>query len=283
MIQVMSTTGELIPVSFINFSDGATTLKMKIREELLDKPLTVTFLPTTPVNDFFWLIPLVNSSLDCQNFKGKRNLNVPYLPHGRADRVFEKGNPLPLDEVLHLFNKFDHVTMTDPHNWSLFNDLFKLDVNVTTRIIPQHKCFLELFSSKVKENTVLVSPDKGSCPKVVTLNYSLSLRGRECEVVVANKVRENGKIVKTELKKDVDLTGKECVIVDDICDGGGTFIPLAKLLKEKGALSVKLYVTHMIGSKGLDVFKGVIDELLVYQCVGKYVNSCDIMNFNNRY
>ena len=91
---------------------------------------------------FFWLIPLVSSSLDCQNFKGKRNLNVPYLPHGRADRVFEKGNPLPLREVLWLFKKFDHVTITDPHSWSPFK-LFQLNPNANTTIqmIPQRKCF----------------------------------------------------------------------------------------------------------------------------------------------
>ena len=280
MIQVMSATGELIPVSFLNFSDGATTLKMVIREELLDKPLTITFLPTTPVNDFFWLIPLVLSSLHYQSFSGERNLHLPYLPHGRADRVFEKGNPLPLSKVLATFNKFDKVTIVDPHT---IDNLLLLGNQTKIEVIPQHKCFIHLFLNKVKENTVLVSPDKGAYSKVLELKGELSSYMKHCEVVVANKVRENGKIIKTELKEDVDLTGKECIIVDDICDGGGTFIPLAKLLKEKGASSVKLYVTHMIGSKGLDVFKGVIDELLVYQCVGKYVNSCDIMNFNNGY
>jgi len=55
--------------------------------------------------------------------------------------------------------------------------------------------------------------------------------------------------------------GKNLVIVDDICDGGRTFIELARVLKEKGANKVALYVTHGIFSQGLDVLKEHIDHV----------------------
>ena len=47
-----------------------------------------------------------------------------------------------------------------------------------------------------------------------------------------------------------DLSGQTCFIVDDICDGGGTFAGTAKMLKEKGAVKVVLIVSHGIFSKG---------------------------------
>jgi len=46
------------------------------------------------------------------------------------------------------------------------------------------------------------------------------------------------------------LDGQTCFIVDDICDGGGTFAGTARMLKEKGAGKVNLIVSHGIFSKG---------------------------------
>ncbi len=57
------------------------------------------------------------------------------------------------------------------------------------------------------------------------------------------------------------MKGKYCVIVDDICDGGRTFIELAKTLKEGGAQRVVLYVTHGIFSKGIYPLEKYIDEV----------------------
>jgi ribose-phosphate pyrophosphokinase len=48
-------------------------------------------------------------------------------------------------------------------------------------------------------------------------------------------------------------------MVDDICDGGRTFIELAKELRGMGAEKVHLYVTHGFFTKGLSVFDGIID------------------------
>ena len=49
-----------------------------------------------------------------------------------------------------------------------------------------------------------------------------------------------------------DIDNQDCLIVDDICDGGGTFIGLAEELKKKGAGKLYLAVTHGIFSKGFD-------------------------------
>ncbi len=57
------------------------------------------------------------------------------------------------------------------------------------------------------------------------------------------------------------LDGAPVVIVDDICDGGGTFINLAHNLKTLGAGSLRLAVTHGLFTKGLDVLTPWFDEI----------------------
>ena len=53
-------------------------------------------------------------------------------------------------------------------------------------------------------------------------------------------------------------------IVDDICDGGRTFIEIAKYLKEADSIDssrIHLMVTHGFFTKGLGVFDGLIDHI----------------------
>jgi len=69
---------------------------------------------------------------------------------------------------------------------------------------------------------------------------------------------KTGNITRTSITPIVH--GGNAIIVDDICDGGRTFIELAKCLKP-ACDKVYLYVTHGIFSKGLDVFDGLIDHI----------------------
>ena len=50
-----------------------------------------------------------------------------------------------------------------------------------------------------------------------------------------------------------NLEGLTCFIIDDICDGGGTFAGTAKMLKQRGAVKVVLVVSHGIFSKGTSI------------------------------
>ena len=56
-----------------------------------------------------------------------------------------------------------------------------------------------------------------------------------------------------------DLQNKTCFIIDDICDGGGTFVGTAEALKKIGAQKIILVVSHGIFSKGFDLEN--IDEI----------------------
>ena len=62
-----------------------------------------------------------------------------------------------------------------------------------------------------------------------------------------------------------DVTGKDIVIIDDICDTGGTLAKSAALLMEKGARSVRALITHPVlsGKAYENLENSVLDEVVV--------------------
>lgn len=92
----------------------------------------------------------------------------------------------------------------------------------------------------------MISPDAGANKKTLEMAKFLGHNN----FIRADKIRN----VKTGSIEHTAVYGcvkdKDCLIVDDICDGGATFIALAERLKFGDAKSVSLYVTHGIFSKG---------------------------------
>lgn len=70
-----------------------------------------------------------------------------------------------------------------------------------------------------------------------------------------------GKILGTHVHA-TDLSGLTAVITDDICDGGATFIGIAKELRRLNCHKVVLYVTHGIFSKGIEVLMDCLTSYL---------------------
>lgn len=179
------------------------------------------------------------------------DLDIRYLLGARMDRALSATEPFTLDVVARVINgsSFRRVRILDPHS-AVATQLIHNSVGVyPTEIV------------KAVRNTIgpheLVAPDKGS---ITRLERDL----KEYPLIHADKTRDpsTGKITGMALHNVVDLTGTTCLIVDDICDGGATFINLATLLKGRGAKAVHLFVTHGIFSKGLKVLlDGGIDRI----------------------
>lgn len=71
---------------------------------------------------------------------------------------------------------------------------------------------------------------------------------------------KTGEITETTVHID-DLNGKDCYIVDDICDGGRTFIEIAKVLRRKNSGKIILMVSHGFFTKGKSVILKHIDSI----------------------
>jgi ribose-phosphate pyrophosphokinase len=185
---------------------------------------------------------------------GHKRLVIPYFPYARQDRVMQASEAFSLKAIAQLVNGLDcdEVLTFDPHS----------DVTAALveriRIIPQVNLIVahDDIARIIHTDITVVSPDAGAAKKAfaVASHYHLPL-------LTASKVRDvtTGAIMRTEVHDVSAVAGRNALIVDDICDGGRTFIELAKVLKASGANQVFLYVTHGIFSQGLGVFAGLID------------------------
>lgn len=272
--------GRQIPVRHIEFSDGCSNLVIDWPEDFVpEQYVNISVDPSTPGDKVLFEILLAVDAVSrtVRSAGVTIGLHLPYLPHARADRVFEKGNPLPLEAFCYSLRDgrdqafFDTVYLTDPHSLAAIKIVKEAADKVVVK--NQFDCFKDT-NVPVDEVTLLVGPDEGSREKLKDFPSVL--------VTYASKVRDvaTGRITSTTVP-DQDLTGIRCIIVDDIADGGGTFIPLAKALREKGCTEVELYVTHGIFAKGLESFRGVIDKIHVYQIVQNYITRDDLKTFNS--
>ena len=187
------------------------------------------------------------------------HLYIPYLPYARQDRVMVEGEPLSIKVFANIINacQFASVTVLDPHSdvGPALIDRVKIETNHTF----VRKVFLDLSLSGIDHNQIaVISPDAGAYKKIYKTCESIEFTG---ELVLCNKVRnlKTGEIIKQTV--DGNVTDKVCVIIDDICDGGRTFIELAKQLKDKGAKSVILIITHGIFSYGVEPLQPMVDHV----------------------
>lgn len=180
-------------------------------------------------------------------------LTMAYTPYARQDRVCNEGEALAVSVFANLINglAFREVTILDPHsdvtpalirNVSIVKQRRLVELAVAAGLIPGF------------ETLLVVAPDIGAMKKI---------RELPGEKVVCDKIRrlEDGKILGIKIA-DGNPAGRDCLIVDDICDGGRTFVETAKALKDAGARSVKLFVTHGIFSAGLDELRRHLDGII---------------------
>lgn len=198
-------------------------------------------------------------------------LTLPYFPYARQDRVCNPGESLSVSVIAQLINSLqcEEVRLIDPHS----DVTPALVENSRTTSLADLICGSELAQTIIENNWVLVSPDAGAEKKVRQLAQRLSAESSEREILCARKIRNTltGAITATEVHGNIE--GKDCIILDDICDGGQTFIELAKVLKARGARKVVLYVTHGIFSKGLEPLHGVLDQVYCYHTLNQSLES----------
>lgn len=180
-------------------------------------------------------------------------LSIGYLPFARQDRVAVKGESFSLRVMANVINSFGcrKVYLHDPHS----DVAAALIRNV--QVVEQYEIF-HAFLEK-KENFILVSPDGGALKKI----YKLAPLTKALKVIECSKLRDvkTGKITDVHVPCGSGIEN-EFVIVDDICDGGRTFVEIAKDIKcENPNAKVTLMVTHGLFTKGLGVFDGLIDEI----------------------
>lgn len=190
-----------------------------------------------------------------KNFVGRMpcRLVLPYIPYARQDRIANPGEALSIKVFANILNSLGYrqVFVLDPHS----DVCTALIENV--KVLPQW----EIFSDSIMEGVDLISPDAGALKKIYKLQAAAKANGVDVPVRTATKHRDTqtGYISNTTL--DGEAQNKTCVVVDDICDGGGTFLALGNTIRQQYDKCI-LMVTHGIFSKGLDELSKVYDRIL---------------------
>jgi ribose-phosphate pyrophosphokinase len=197
----------------------------------------------------------------------KIHLYTPYFLGSRSDRKFEGGSCNYLKDVIcPIINSlnFESITVLDPHSHVLeacINNFKKMDNFMLTAWVMN----LQLKDYNFK-NSILVSPDAGASHKIYKLAEQIGYIG---DIITCSKERDkDGKLTKCIVPLKIEMANKDYIIIDDIIDGGQTFINIAKELKSK-PLKGKIYliVTHGIFSKGFAELSQYFDGIY---CTNSY-------------
>jgi ribose-phosphate pyrophosphokinase len=175
------------------------------------------------------LLMFVKQRID--EFNVPCTLFIWYMSYSRMDRKIE-GDLFNLKYVCNFINwlNFEKVVVMEPHS--------EKTVQLLKRVTPIYPVKDWVKPEKVSDDVQIVFPDKGAAARYKDCNYK--------NVCIMEKTRNpyNGWITGMELKEGKVIPGAKCVIIDDLCCAGGTFLRAANILKENGASEVVLVVFH---------------------------------------
>ena len=218
------------------FPDGTSQI-WKLPEELFRAELT----------QFVWnfehereIIDLCSAVLLLQT-PFPKTLHMPYLPYARQDKGISNESTFNLEVLAGIINQldFDKVTAVDAHNPKACRTMFYNFENIPVTNI--HQQVLSVF-----QPDTIAFPDLGALDR-----YGGSFHG---DTMIFDKKRDQatGNIVGHKISGGSYDQPFRVLIVDDLCDGGATFISVAKAIHEEinPSTEVGLYITHGIFSRG---------------------------------
>lgn len=234
------------PISLVQgrYSDNTQFHKTEQFDEIVEFADTVT-VRCTSTDELFAALAVVQSVNDARGadstmgFVGLRNLILPYIPGARQDRFNPTGDvSSTLKVVGHLINSqhFVNVLVVDPHSRKSGYHIHNME-----ELPPEN-----LYSHLPRFYTGVIVPDKGALLRAANAAHVLGIS----EIKFGSKVRDvsNGRLTGftvEELHPDGHY-----IVIDDLCDGGGTFNGLAEKIAEQNA-TADLFVTHGFFTKGL--------------------------------
>lgn len=125
--------------------------------------------------------------------------------------------------------------------------------------LDSHAVFIPYLENLKLENLTFAAPDVGATNRIREIASYFN-----AEMVICDKHRKRANEIASMVVIG-DVTGRDVVIIDDICDTGGTLAKSAGMLKDKGARSVRALITHPVlsGKAYENIENSVLEELVV--------------------
>jgi ribose-phosphate pyrophosphokinase len=188
---------------------------------------------------------LIADALDRIPQVTKKLLYLPFVPYARQDHIVAPGESLSLAVFARMINScgFDRVAVFDPHSDVAPALIAKVTVVSNLALV---KKVLE-----GKTDYWILSPDAGAYKKIGKIADEI---GYSREIIMCGKVRDprpenKGKILRMQVP-EMDYLGQDVYILDDIIEGGRTFIGIAQELRKRNAGKIYLIISHPVLSFG---------------------------------
>lgn len=247
-----------------HFADGETLVR--VDESIRGKHVFLVQSTSKPVNENVMELLIAIDSIKRASAK-KITVICPYYGYARQDRKSIGREPITAKLVANLIEKVgvDNICIIEPHS-NQIQGFFDIPVDIVS--------MLKLIMDEIKKdnnlkNTIIVSPDYGCVKKVkkLSLDYNIPM-------VILNKYRPKPNVAEITNILGEDVKNKNCLIIDDMIDTGGTIIAACKALKEKGCNNIIVGATHGILSNDAE-------NKLNLACKNKLINHLYISNTIN--
>ena len=238
------------PISTGLYSDGTPMVKIDQFEEIAKKATTMT-LKASSILEFTTAMYLYDA-LRMRGDVEPMRLVLPYLPGARQDRTNIGGDVLFTAHSVASdlsVRTWKDIVVLDPHSPVIVKEII---LNKVTEFP------LSQVAEKMWQGyTGIIAADKGGKDRAEQFAKAMNK-----PIYYGGKTRDTdtGKLTGFELEPLEK--GGHYLVVDDICDGGGTFIGLAEKIAEQGCYA-DLYVSHGIFAKGTDALHKAFKNIYV--------------------
>lgn len=207
-----------------------------------------------PADNFMELLLMIDAARRAS--AGKIIAVIPYYGYSRQDRKDRPRVAIGAKLVANMLTAAgaDRVITMDLHAPQI-QAYFDIPVDH----LDSSAVFIPYITQLRLENLTFAAPDVGATNRIREIaNYF------EAEMVICDKHRKRANEIASMVVIG-DVTNKDIVIIDDICDTAGTLKKAAALLKEKGARSVRALITHAVlsGKAYENIESSVLEELVV--------------------
>ena len=224
---------KLVNSNIKRFADGE--IYVEINENIRGNSIFLIQSISTPANDNLMELLIC---IDALRRSSAKNITavIPYFGYARQDRKVVPRTAISAKLVSNLItNAGAHRIVTVDLHAGQIQGFFDIPVDnlFSTPIFSKH--IKKYISNK---NIICVAPDVGGVERARALGQKLNVG-----LAIVDKRRPAPG--KSQVMNIIgNVKGKNCLLVDDIIDSGGTIVNAAKALKEKGAKDVYVYVTH---------------------------------------
>ncbi|WML91113.1 ribose-phosphate pyrophosphokinase [Thiothrix lacustris] len=237
------------------FSDGE--VHVEILENVRGRDVFIVQSTCAPTNDNLMELLIIADAL-YRASAGRITAVIPYYGYARQDRrVRSRRVPISAKLVADMIatGHVDRLLTIDLHSDQV-QGFFDLPVD---NVYASGVLIKDVLSCEL-DNIMVVSPDVGGVVRARALAKGLG----DVELAIIDKRRPEPN--KSEIMNIIgNVEGRNCILIDDLIDTGGTLCNAAVALKQHGALSVRAYATHAVfsGKAVRNIENSQLDEVVV--------------------